>query len=95
VIARLAPLAGLAGTIVMGLASLVTALAYTGTKGEPGLLDGPAVQGEPLRAPDSRPAFWWVTTLEWASIVALRLWVSLTSTTWLRYREARGAHPAA
>jgi hypothetical protein len=36
-----------------------------------------------------------VTTLEWASIVALLVSVSRTSTTWLWYWEARGAHPAA
>lgn len=45
----------------------------------------PLIRGAGLGAPDIRPAFWIVPTLEWAVVVGILGWTFATSFTWWRY----------
>jgi hypothetical membrane protein len=44
----------------------------------------PLLSGDGLAAPENRPTFWIVPTLEWALITGILAWTFATSWTWLR-----------
>lgn len=70
----------------LALVGLATVAAFIGFLVEVSRV--PPSAGHILASPADRPAFWLLTTLEWAVIVGILAWTFLTATTWWRVERA-------